>query len=101
MPYKFIKTEATSDLQAFYDSLTPVKVNRDGYRKADRFKDFREVFNTEAGKRVLAQIISEAEGLIIVEAEVDNHAKLSFRAGKRSLGCWIANVLQATPLTEE
>ena len=101
MPYKFVKTEATSDLQAFFDTLAFVKVNKDGYRKADRFKDFREVFSTDAGKRVLSQLINEAEGLPIIENEASDHAKMAFRSGKRSLGQWLVHILQAIPLTEE
>lgn len=101
MPYKFYKTEAESDLQLFFESLSQVKVNKDGYRKADRFKEFREVFMSDAGKRVLSQIITEAEGLPVIESDVSDHAKLAYRSGKRSLGLWIVQVLQAIPLTEE
>lgn len=88
------------DIQRFFESLTPAKPGRGSYTKKDRYRDFRQVFNTEPGRRVLAQIIDEAEGIPIVESEVDNTHRVSFRLGKRSLGLWIVRVLNAEPLDD-
>ena len=88
------------DLQRFYDSLSFVRVNRDNYSKMDRYRDFRRVFNTTEGRKVLAQIIAHCEGPIVNRAEIQNHADLSFRAGQREPGQWIVHVLNAEPLEE-
>lgn len=89
------------DLQRFFESLVPSKPGRQGYTKKDRYRDFRQVFSTEQGKRVLSQIINEAEGVPIVESEASDTHKVAFRLGKRSLGLWIVRVLNAEPLNTE
>lgn len=86
------------DLQAFYESLSPSRVGLLGYTKKDRFRDFRKVFSTPEGRRVLAQIIAEAEGKPIVEADTEKPNVLAFRAGSRFLGHWIVKQLNAEPL---
>lgn len=90
-----------SDLQRFFQSLSFVKPGRGGYKKMDRYRDFRQVFNTDSGKRVLAQIIDECEGLPIIEKEVSDTHKMAFRAGKRNVALWITQVLNAEPLQED
>lgn len=89
-----------ADLQKFFDSLTFITPGRNGYRKADRYRDFRQVFNSDAGKRVLAQIIDNAEGLPILEHEVSDTHKMAYRAGQRSVALWIVKTLKAEPLEE-
>ena len=89
-----------SDLQSFYQSLTPVKPGINGYSKMDRYRDFRSVFGSEAGKRVLAQLVERAEGKPILETEVTETQVMAYRAGQRSIGLWVVQVLQAEPLEE-
>lgn len=98
MPYRLVKVESNSDLQAFYEALTPVRVGRNNYTKADRFRDFQTVFASEQGKRVLAQLIDVAEGRPIAESEVGDHALLAYRQGQRSIGQWLVRTLNGVPL---
>lgn len=88
-----------SDLQAFFDSMRPVRPSSDGdYTFEDRFRDFREVFfGSEAGRRVLAQIIAECEGLPPNMSQVSDHAFLAFKAGKREVGMRIVQWMQGVP----
>lgn len=89
-----------TDLQRFFDGLGTYRAGHRGYTKKDRYRDFRQVFSSEAGKRVLSQIIAESEGLPVVESEASDTHRISFRLGKRSLGLWIVRVLNAEPLDE-
>ena len=93
------KPRRLNDLQAFFDSMQPVRVTRDGeYTPEDRLRDFRAVFfGTDAGKRVLHQIIAEAEGLPVNMGQLDSHPYLAFRAGKREVGLRIVQWMQAQP----
>lgn len=100
MKWKFWVKDDDRDLQAFYESLSPVRIGLQGYSKADRSADFRRLFNTPEGRRVLAQVIAEAEGAAILESEVGDTHKLAFRAGKRYLGQWIVRQLNAIPLED-
>jgi len=90
----------SQDLQKFYDSLN---FRRAGvkYTPADKYKDFRSVFLKDndggQGRRVLSQIISECEGLLIFEKDADSPGKLAFAAGKRSVGQWIIKAMHAKP----
>lgn len=87
------------DLQKFFESLPRVRATHAGpYTKFDRYRDFRRVFGTDEGRRVLAQIVNHCEGPILTQAEIHNHADLSFRAGQREPGQWIVHVLNAEPL---
>lgn len=88
------------DIQRFFESLSPSKPGRQGYTKKDRYRDFKRVFATDEGRRVLSQIIDEAEGVPIVENEVSDTHRVSYRLGRRSLGLWIVRVLNAEPLDE-
>lgn len=88
-----------NDLQAFYDALMPVKVTQDGnYTPVDRLRDFRTVFfGTDHGRRVLAQIINESEGLPVTINQIGEHPYLAFRAGKREVGLRIVQWMNALP----
>lgn len=88
-----------SDLQAFYEALLPVRVTGEGsYTPEDRYRDFREVFyGSNAGKRVLAQIMDECEGPPVGEAQIESHAYLAMRAGKRTVGARIVLWMNAAP----
>lgn len=88
-----------NDLQAFYDALTPIRVTSDGdYRPVDRLRDFREVFfSNEQGRRVLAQIMNECEGLPVTLNQISDHSFLAFRHGKREVGLRIVQWMNALP----
>lgn len=88
------------DLQKFYDTLSPSKVGLNSYTKKDRAQDFRAVFNSPAGRRVLAQIISECEGPLLTESDVSDTHATAYRAGKRYPGLWIVKQLNAVPLED-
>lgn len=88
------------DIKAFFESLSMVKTGRNGYSKMDRYRDFRKVFGTEEGRRVLAQIVDHSD-IPIVESEVSDTHKMAFRAGQRNLSMWIIKVLNAEPLTNQ
>lgn len=79
-----------SDIADFIEALRPVKVGRNNYTRLDRYRDFRAVFGSEQGKRVLSQIIDASEGGVIAEADAESHARLAFRAGMRRVGALIA-----------
>lgn len=100
MKWKFWVKDEGRDLQKFFEALSPAKIGFHGYTKKDRATDFRRVFNTPEGRRVLAQIIAEAEGSVISESEVGNTHLTTFRAGKRYLGQWVVKQLNAIPLED-
>lgn len=80
------------DLQKFFEALPTAFVGR-GYSREDRYRDFRAVFNTDAGRRVLAQIVREAEGLPVSRRDAADHAGLAYGAGKRWMGQWIVKAI--------
>lgn len=88
-----------NDLQAFFDAMRPVRVSQQGpYTPEDRFRDFHNVFfGSEAGRRVLAQIIAECEGLPPNMNQVSDHAFLAFKAGKREVGHRIVQWMGGVP----
>lgn len=88
------------DLQAFFEGLRPVKVGLNGYTKMDRYRDFRNTFSTEAGRRVLHQIIDHCEGAIMRESDAEQTHRTAFRGGKRSAGIWIMLQMDAVPLDQ-
>lgn len=79
-------TANDSEIAAFVEALRPVRVSPDGpYTPQDRYNEFHQLFSSEAGKRVLSQIIDYAEGRPISIHDIDSHAKLAFRAGQRDV----------------
>lgn len=85
------------DLQKFFESLSPAKVGF-GYTETDRYRDFREVFSTPQGRRVLHQIIDYCEGLPRSEHDADQIHRNNFRDGRRDAGLWIIRRMNAVPL---
>jgi hypothetical protein len=59
------------------------------------------VFSTDAGKRVLAQIMAEAKGLPVTLNQIESHPYLSYRAGKNEVGDWIVKAMWAVPVAPE
>ena len=88
-----------NDLQAFYESLRPVRATQSGsYTFDDRFRDFRAVFfGDDRGRRVLAQIIDLCEGLPITLKQMESHPYLASRAGQREIGMRIVQFMGAVP----
>lgn len=84
-------------LQKFYQSL-PV-VSR-AYTKKQRYQDFKTVFETPAGRRVLSSIVAQAEGIPINQEDAESHARLAYRAGMRYLGLWIVQTINTEPYEE-
>ena len=92
------RVEDKPDLAAFFQSLSPVKVGRDGYADLDRYRDFRQVFSTPEGRRVLHQIIDYCEGPPRTEQGADQIHRNIFRDGRRDGGLWIVKTMNAVPL---
>jgi hypothetical protein len=87
-----------NDLQEFFNSMIPTQVGANGYTEEDRYRDFRSVFfDSPSGKRVLHQIIAECEGLPVTLRQIESHAHLAFRAGKREVGMHIVKWMQGVP----
>lgn len=89
------------DIADFIDALRPVRVGRNGYRHIDRYRDFNSVLlGTDAGKRVLSQIIDLLEGPTVGEHELSNHALLAARAWSKRLGLKISTYASVPPMAE-
>lgn len=88
------------DLQAFFEGLRPVQVGRNGYSKLDRYRDFRTTFSSEAGRRVLHQIVNHCEGEPMRESQAEQTHRTAFRGGLRSAGLWIVQQMDAVPLDQ-
>lgn len=88
------------DIADFIEALRPVRVGRGGYTRLDRYRDFRAVFSSEQGKRVLSQIIDFSEGGLLSEMDAESHARLAFRAGMRRVGA-IISAWAAVPPPED
>lgn len=86
------------DLAAFFEGLSPVKVGQSGYTELDRYQDFRQVFSTPTGRRVLHQIIDHCEGRPASEHDAEQTHRAAFRNGLRSGGLWIIAKMNAVPL---
>lgn len=101
--FSWFRRRPKDKLQRFYASLPAIKAGRGTYTRGDRYRDFRAVFyghsSPEQGRRVLAQILDEANGLPDLESDTDQ--ALRFRAGKRSIGLKIVKWLNAEPPQEE
>ena len=88
----------TPDLAAFFAALAPVRVGHGSYSQLDRYRDFRAVFfGSDAGRRVLAQIVNLCEGLPVLEADAESHARMAYRAGMRRVGQEIVRWMNAEP----
>jgi hypothetical protein len=80
-------TDADPDILAFLEALRPVRVGKEtGYSRLDRYRDFRATFGTDAGRRVLRQIMDLCEGPPAIETDLTNHALLAARAWSRRNG---------------
>jgi hypothetical protein len=89
-----------SEITALIEALRPVRVGRNGYTRLDRYRDFKTAFNSDAGKRVLAQIVDLCEGPITTETDLTNHALLAARAWTRRVGNLIVGYASVPPSIE-
>lgn len=74
--------QKTDDVIELLESLPRVQVGRDGYEEKDRAADFIATFNTEQGRRVLAQIALICDPASLL-ADADKPGTLAFKAGMR------------------
>jgi hypothetical protein len=94
------KPKPLGNLQAFFDSLKPAFVKprwKTSYTPLDRYREFNEVFRTEAGRRVLAQIVDLCEGIPLSLNQIENHAYMAFRQGQREVGLKITQYMVDEP----
>ena len=73
-------------------SLPRVGIGYNNYTHQDRAKDFMAVFNTEQGRRVLAQI-SDYCSPVAQRTELNSLGVLSFNEGMRSVFGFIARCM--------
>lgn len=86
------------DLHGFFQSLTAVRPGQGGYTHLDRYRDFREVFGTPVGRKVLHQLVDHCEGSPSLELDAEQTHKTAFRNGRRSVGLWIVHTMNAEPM---
>lgn len=79
----------SDDIAALIEALRPVRVGRQNYTALDRYREARLTFSSEAGKRILSQIVDLCEGKVLFEHEVESVGKLAYRAGMRFVGIQI------------
>lgn len=66
------------------------------YTTLDRYKDFSTVKNSDAGNRMISEIINICD-VKTFENEANDAGKLAFRAGKRYVALWILGILTHRP----
>lgn len=74
--------QKTDDIIELLESLPRVQVGRNGYEEKDRAADFIATFNTEQGRRVLAQIALICDPASLL-TDADKHGTLAFKTGMR------------------
>jgi hypothetical protein len=80
-----------------YASLPRVKVSSDGpYNYIDRARDFLATFDSESGKRVLAQIAQICDPPPLM-SEADKDGTLAFKSGVRWVMTQIMICMAARP----
>lgn len=72
------------DLTEFLSQLPAVRVGANGYTEADRAADFRAVFSTEQGSRVLSQIATLCDPAISL-SDTDKLGRLAYKSGMRAV----------------
>lgn len=93
----WLRRHREPDIDKFFASLTPVQLGA-SYTRMDRYRDFRRVFGTEDGKRVLWQIF-EWTHMFRPIAVKDPHDTYR-RDGERNIGLKILAMMNAEPLGE-
>lgn len=81
-----------ASIRRYFEALRPIVVSADGpYKPIDRYRDFATVFGSDAGKRVLSQIISMCEDKVPRE-DADEPAVRAYIA-RRRVGWLIASMM--------
>lgn len=76
--------ETLQQIRALYEALPAVRANKDGpYTFDDERRDFWAVFNTEAGRRVLARIAQVCDPMPISPRDASDPGLMAFMAGQR------------------
>jgi hypothetical protein len=77
-------------LRRLYEALPAIKARPDGpYTFADESRDFWAVFNTDAGKRVLARIAGICDPVPVGPGQARDHGQMAFQAGMR----WVMHMI--------
>lgn len=77
------RPEPIDDIARVVDAIQAISIDRSTYTALDRYREFRLVFGSDAGKRVLSQIVSMCEGPVLREHEVSDLGKMAYRQGMR------------------
>lgn len=85
-----------ADPEAFFESLMRARLG-EGYGPVERYRDFRQVFASPAGRRVLWQILEWAHLFRPVAVRGDSNETYR-RDGERNVGLRILATLNAEPL---
>lgn len=88
--------QGEADPEAFFESLLRARLG-EGYGPVERYRDFRQVFASPAGRRVLWQILEWAHLFRPVAVRGDS-AETYRRDGERNIGLRILATLNAEPL---
>jgi hypothetical protein len=89
----------TDDITAA--ALLPLHAASGGpYTPVDRYRDFHSVFSTEAGKRVLRQIVDRCEGRVLPQDDASLQ-QLAAYVARRKVGLWIVATASVPPPREE
>lgn len=89
--------EPVDEIAAFIQALQPIRATGEGpYKPVDRYRDFHSVFGSDAGKRVLSQIVDKGDRRV-TEMDAEKQATLIWRAAQRELAQWIVAVATVPP----
>lgn len=86
------KPDPELEIARILEAIATVSLGQN-YTAVDRYRDFHEVFTSEAGKRVLFQIFHYCEGRPLAEDQVSEHGRLAFREGRDAVRWWIVKAL--------
>jgi hypothetical protein len=80
-------------------ALLPLRASEQpgsGYTRVDRYRDFHAVFASDAGKRVLRQIVDHCEGRVLPQDDA-NLQQLAAYVARRKVGLWIVATASVPP----
>ena len=83
-PQEWPAAEDLAALRQLYERMPTVVATQDGaYTYTDEARDFRSVFGTEAGLRVLSRIAAICDPVAVGPQDADKPGRLAFLAGMR------------------
>ena len=97
-------TEESEDVREIFDTLINMPVHGgNAYTLLDRYRDFRQVFSTEPGRRVLYELLAWCH---MVKTSVPPGPNIDpYRThvaeGERNIGIKLLGVLQKEPSAEQ